>query len=88
MKIYISGISGTGMGPLALMAQSAGMTVFGSDLSGGAVTNELVNRGIKVYLGEQNGEFLKARMKDEGIDWFVHTSALPADHQSFCWRKT
>ena len=87
MKIYISGISGTGMGPLALMAQSAGMTVFGSDLSGGAVTNELVNRGIKVYLGEQNGEFLKARMKDEGIDWFVHTSALPADHPELLLAK-
>lgn len=68
------------MGPLALMAKSAGMTVFGSDLAGGAITNELVAHGIKVYLGDQSGEFLKARQKDEGIDWFVYTSALPADH--------
>lgn len=68
------------MGPLALMAKSAGMTVFGSDLAGGAVTNELASHGIKVYLGEQDGEFLKARAKDEGIDWFVYTSALPEDH--------
>lgn len=80
MNIYISGISGTGMGPLALMAQEAGMTVFGSDLAGGAVTNELVEHGIKLYLGEQDGEFLRARIKDEGVDWFVHTSALPQDH--------
>ena len=43
MNIYISGISGTGMGPLALMAQSAGMTVFGSDMAAGAITNDLVN---------------------------------------------
>ena len=80
MNVYISGISGTGLGPLALMAQEAGMTVFGSDLAGGAVTNELVEHGIKIYLGEQDGEFLRARAKDEGVDWFVYTSALPADH--------
>jgi len=87
MNIYISGISGTGMGPLALMAKSAGMTVFGSDLAGGAVTNELVEHGIKVYLGEQDGEFLKARQKDEGIDWFVHTSALPENHPELLLAK-
>lgn len=80
MKIYISGISGTGMGPLALMAKDAGMTVSGSDLTNGPVTNELLERGIKVCLGEQNGEFMKARAKGEGIDWFVHTAALPEDH--------
>ena len=27
MRIYISGISGTGMGPLALMAKNAGVDV-------------------------------------------------------------
>lgn len=87
MNIYISGISGTGMGPLALMAQDAGMTVFGSDLAGGAVTNELVNHGIKICLGEQDGEFLKARAKAEGVDWFVYTSALPPDHPELLMAK-
>lgn len=80
MKIYISGISGTGMGPLALMAADAGLTVSGSDLTAGAVTNELINHGIKVCLGEQNGEFMQARADNEGIDWFVHTAALPDNH--------
>lgn len=80
MKIYISGISGTGMGPLALMAQGAGMKVFGSDLSHGAIMNELVSHGIKVYLGEQDGDFLKTCVENEGVDWFVYTSALPANH--------
>ncbi len=87
MKIYISGISGTGMGPLALMAQGAGITVFGSDLAGGAVTNELVNHGIQICLGVQDGEFLKARVKNDGVDWFVHTSALPADHPELLMAK-
>lgn len=80
MKIYISGISGTGMGPLALMAKDAGLTVSGSDLASGPVTNELINHGIKVCLGDQNGEFMAAQAKGEGIDWFVHTAALPENH--------
>lgn len=80
MKVYISGISGTGMGPLALMAKQAGFTVCGSDLVEGAVYNELVKAGIEVKIGPQDGEFLKEKLT-EGVDWFVHTSALPADHK-------
>ena len=87
MKIYIAGISGTGMGPLALMAHSAGLTVFGSDLAGGPVTNELVNRGIQICLGAQDGEFLKARVKNDGVDWFVHTSALPENSPELLMAK-
>lgn len=75
------------MGPLALMAKNAGMTVFGSDRQPGAVTAELANNDIKIYLGEQDGEFLKARAKDEGVDWFVYTSALPEDHPELLMAK-
>ncbi len=79
MNIYISGISGTGMGPLALMAKAAGHNVNGSDLSKGAVYDELVKAGIDVFIGEQDGEFLKKKM-ESGVDWFVYTSALPDTH--------
>ncbi len=79
MNIYISGISGTGMGPLALMAKKAGFTVFGSDLSKGAVYEELIQAGIEVKIGEQDGEFLREKLKT-GVDWFVHTSALAEGH--------
>ena len=79
MKVYISGISGTGMGPLALMAKQAGYDVCGSDLSKGAIYDELVKAGIEVKIGKQDGEFLRQKLK-EGIDWFVYTSALPMDH--------
>ena len=78
MKIYIAGISGTGMGPLAVMAKKAGFEVFGSDLHEGAVYQELVDAGVDVLIGEQDGEFLKSKIKD-GVEWFVHTSALPFD---------
>ena len=87
MKIYISGISGTGMGPLALMAQDAGMTVFGSDLAAGAVTNDLVAHDMKLCLGVQDGNFLKTCVKNEGVDWFVYTSALPEDHPELVMAK-
>ena len=79
MNIYISGISGTGMGPLALMAKTAGFEVSGSDLAEGAIYDELVKAGIDVKIGEQDGDFLKKKMKD-GVDWFAHTSALPEGH--------
>ena len=79
MRIYISGISGTGMGPLALMAKDAGIEVCGSDLSKGAIYDELVKAGIEVKIGPQDGKFLQKKI-DEGVDWFAYTSALPEDH--------
>ena len=80
MKVYFSGISGTGIGPLAEFAQDAGFEVCGSDLHPGAISGELSDRGIEVYYGEQDGEFLQKKINDGGIDWFVYTSALPKDH--------
>ena len=79
MKVYISGISGTGMGPLALFAKGAGWEVFGSDLSKGAIYDELEKAGIEVAIGAQDGKFLQEKLEG-GIDWFVYTSALAADH--------
>ena len=79
MKIYISGISGTGMGPLALMAKEAGFEVCGSDLERGAIYGELVSAGIEVVVGRQDGGYLAEKLA-EGVDWFVYTSALSDDH--------
>ncbi len=80
MRIFISGISGTAMGPLALMANEAGFEVFGTDLSEGLVTKELREKGIEVSIGSQDGQFLQKKFAEEKIDWFVYTSALPKDH--------
>ena len=80
MNIYISGISGTGMGPLALMAKKAGMNVYGSDRSYGAIAPELEKAGIEYHVGSQDGRYLSDIMEKQGIDWFVYTSALPQDH--------
>ena len=80
MNIYISGISGTGMGPLALMAKAAGFTVWGSDLAEGAIYDELIKAGIEVKIGPQDGGFLREKLEKK-VDWFVYTSALPVDHK-------
>ena len=80
MNIYISGISGTGMGPLALMAKNAGYQVFGSDRSRGAISYELDQANIPFEVGNQDGSFLKQIHKSHHLDWFVYTSALPEEH--------
>lgn len=80
MKVYFSGISGTGIGPLAEFAQDAGFEVFGSDLQRGAISSELESRNIEVSYGPQDGTFFQKKLNEGGIDWFVYTSALPKDH--------
>lgn len=87
MRIYISGISGTGMGPLALMAKDAGMEVFGSDLNEGAILPELLEHQIEVKIGAQDGRFLQQKIGDGGVDWFAYTSALPDDHPELLLAK-
>lgn len=69
------------MGPLALMAKEAGMVVFGTDLHEGAVTDELRREGIELEIGAQDGKFLEKKMHEEGVDWFIYTSALPKGHK-------
>ena len=80
MRVYFSGISGTGIGPLAEIAQSAGFEVVGSDLQPGAISDELAARGIEVSYGPQDGKFLCDCHEKQKIDWLVYTSALPEDH--------
>jgi UDP-N-acetylmuramate--alanine ligase len=87
MNIYISGISGTGMGALAQMAVDAGNVVFGSDKSRGAVTEELEIKNIEMRIGRQDGEFLAEKAMKNGVDWFVYTSALSSDHAELVLAK-
>ena len=67
------------MGPLALMAKEAGHEVSGSDLSEGAVYQELKAAGIPVSIGPQDGKFLQEKIA-QGAEWFVHTSAVGPGH--------
>ena len=87
MNIFISGISGTGLGPLALMAHSAGFGVSGSDLAEGAVSRELAAAGIEFETGKQDGKYLQKKFDEGKVDWFVYTSALPKEHPELILAK-
>ncbi len=79
MRIYFSGIGGTGIGPLAEMALDAGYSVTGSDAEETPMTKRLTNRGVKLNIG-QDGKFLEQSHRDQPIDWLVYTAALRDDH--------
>lgn len=79
MHIYLSGLGGVGIGPLAEIARDAGYTVSGSDLTESLMTEQLQKSGINVVIG-QDGSQIAATHTETPIDWFVHTTALPDDH--------
>ncbi len=79
MNIYFSGIGGVGVGPLAEITKDAGYHVAGSDKEAGLMTDYLIAKGLKIHVGEQDGQFLQQQFNESPIDWFVYTSATPAD---------
>ncbi len=87
MNIYFSGIGGVGIGALASIAHSAGYGVFGSDQNSSLMIEELSKKNIEIEIGEQNGDFLKNKFIENGIDWFVYTAALPKDHPELLMAK-
>lgn len=79
MHVYFSGIGGTGIGPLALIAKQAGYDVSGSDEKDSQYIKYLAGKGVAaVHIGQSREQIaaVHARMP---IDWLVHTSALPKD---------
>lgn len=86
MNIYFSGIGGVGVGPLAMLAQDAGNTVSGSDPEVTPTVKDLLARGVK-FSTDQSGKFIDAINKEQTIDLFVYTAALPADHPEIRYAK-
>lgn len=77
MHIYFSGIGGTGIGPLALVAKQAGYEVSGSDTNDSSYLKYLTAQGITdIHVG-QSAEKLAEVHGRRPIDWFVYSSALP-----------
>jgi len=79
MHIFFSGIGGTGIGPLALVAKQAGYEVSGSDKQHSLYIDHLKQHGIEnIHIGQDAAAI--AKIHDEHpIDWFVYTSALPLE---------
>ncbi|HKU19025.1 MAG TPA: Mur ligase domain-containing protein [Candidatus Saccharimonadales bacterium] len=79
MHIYVSGIGGAGVGPLALIAHQAGYEVSGSDKQENSYVRYLTEHGITdIHIG-QSYEHIAAVHARRPIDWFVYTSALPME---------
>lgn len=80
MHIYFSGIGGTGIGPLALIAKEAGNKVSGSDKQSSAYTEYLIKQGIDVHIGQKDDSYINNVNKKEPVEWFVYSSALPLEN--------
>lgn len=77
MHIYFSGIGGSGLGPLALIAKQAGYEVSGSDVQDSSYIKYLTSQGITdIHVG-QTKEQIVAVHAAKPIDWLVYSSALP-----------
>jgi UDP-N-acetylmuramate--alanine ligase len=79
MHVFFSGIGGTAIGPLALIAQQAGYTVSGSDKQDSQYIQYLKKHGITdIHIG-QSREQIAAVHDKQPIDWYVYSSAVPLE---------
>ena len=76
MHIFFSGIGGTGIGPLALIAKQAGFEVSGSDKQDSSYIKYLRDQGINNIRIGQSGENIAEVHKIKPIDWFVYSAAV------------
>lgn len=80
MHIFFSGIGGTAIGPLALIAKEAGFEVSGSDKQDSQYIKYLRDHGITdIHIGQSYGD-IEAVHKKKPIDWLVYTSALTLEY--------
>src|SRR5215212_3137074 len=76
MHIYFSGIGGTGIGPLSLIAHQAGYDVSGSDKQDSSYIHFLHDHGVtNVHIGQGYDAMAKVHQENP-IDWFVYSSAI------------
>lgn len=76
MHIFFSGIGGTGIGPLALVAKQAGYTVSGSDKQESLYIDYLRHHGIDDITISQSYDDIAAIHAASPIDWYVYSSAV------------
>ena len=72
-RVHLVGIGGVSMRPLGLVLQGMGMVVTGSDMSASVSTDELIAKGIKVFIGHQAENI-------SGADCVIRTAAVHNDN--------
>ena len=76
MHIYFSGIGGTGIGPLSLIAHQAGYDVSGSDKQHSGYIDYLKAHGVgDVHIGQSYEQIAEVHVR-KPIDWLVYSSAV------------
>lgn len=79
MHVFFSGIGGTGISALALIAKQAGYDVSGSDPRPSQYLDYLRDKGITdTYVGLSREQIAKVHTH-QPIDWYVFGSAQPLD---------
>lgn len=81
MNVYFSGIGGTAIGPLALIAHQAGYNVFGSDKQNSQYIKYLRKKGLSnINIGQSRENIAETHDKTP-IDWLVYSSAVSIEDQ-------
>lgn len=80
MHIFFSGIGGTAIGPLALIAHKAGYQVSGSDKQTSSYIEYLKSQGIDSISIGQTKEQIEALHRSKPIDWLVYSSAVAIEN--------
>jgi UDP-N-acetylmuramate--alanine ligase len=79
MHIYFSGIGGTAISSLALIAHKAGYDVSGSDARPSGYLKYLADHGVtNTHIGVDD-DFIAKVHAQQPIDWYVYGSAQPID---------
>lgn len=90
MHLFFSGIGGSGMSSMALLARQAGYEVSGSDSQESSTIEYLKKHGITdVHIGQTEALIEKVH-RQKPIDWLVYTSAISdSDHPelAFCQKN-
>ncbi len=80
MHIFFSGIGGTAIGPLALIAKQAGYTVSGSDKQDSQYIQYLKKHGVEaIHIGQTREQIAEVHNRHP-IDWFVYSSAVAIEN--------
>ena len=91
MHIFFSGIGGTAIGPLALIAYQAGFDVSGSDKQDSKYVEYLRKQGVNEIQIGQTTENIQSIHQKKPIDWIVYSSAVAIEnpnHPELAFAKT
>lgn len=86
MNVYLSGIGGVGIGPLAQICVDAGFNVSGSDMQNSFFTTTLQKAGADIAITSNDSHIAEVHSKSP-IDWLVISSAIPSDHPEVVFAK-